>query len=202
MGVIKSLKLWYMKRRLKDKRFSFLFDEPPEDEFVAFDTETTGLDPKKDHILSIGAVRIVGNKIMLKDRLSLVVKPSFRINEETIIIHHLRRKDLESGVPIEEAIHRFLEFVGSRPVVGYYLEFDVAMVNKYTKDLIGIPLPNKKIEVSGMYYDYKVGKIPQGFVDLRFDSIVKELNIPSFGKHDALNDAITTALIFIKLKNL
>lgn len=75
------------------------------------------------------------------------------------------------------------------------------MINKYTKKIIGIPLPNKKIEVSGMYYDYKIGTIPQGFVDLRFDSILKGLKIPSFGKHDALNDAIMTGLIFLKLKS-
>jgi DNA polymerase-3 subunit epsilon len=76
------------------------------------------------------------------------------------------------------------------------------MVSKYTKEFIGIPLVNEKIDVSGLYYDYKVGKIPQGFVDLRFDTIIKDLDIPSFGKHDALNDAIMTALIFLKLKNL
>lgn len=200
IDILRDLRLLYLKRRLKDKRFLFLFDKPPEDEFVAFDTETTGLNTKEDHILSIGAVKIKDNRILLKDRLNIIVKPSVEIKEETIRIHGLRRKDLETGLSVEEAIYRFLEFVGSRPLVGYYLEFDIKMINKYTKEIIGIPLPNRQIEVSGMYYDYKVGKIPQRFVDLRFDSILKDLNIPSFGKHDALNDAITTAIIFLKLK--
>ncbi|WP_297888792.1 3'-5' exonuclease [Sulfurihydrogenibium sp.] len=199
--IFENLKKDFLKKRLKDKKYLFLFDKPPENEFVAFDTETTGLDPKKDDILSIGAVKIKDNRILLNERFYTLVKPEKDINEETIKIHGLRKKDLEKGIPLNQAIEKFLHYIGSRPLVGYYVDFDIEMVNKYTKQLIGIPLPNEKIEVSGLYYDYKIGKIPQGFVDLRFDSIVKDLKIPTFGKHDSLNDAIMTALIFIKLKN-
>ncbi|ACN98240.1 3'-5' exonuclease [Sulfurihydrogenibium azorense] len=201
INLLKRLKKEFLKKKLKDNEFLFLFDDPPEDEYVVFDTETTGLNPKTDDILSIGAVKIKQNRILLNDRFYTVVKPEREINEETIKIHGLRKKDLENGIPIEKAIKDFLRFIGSRPLVGYYIDFDVAMINKYTKKIIGIPLPNKKIEVSGMYYDYKIGTIPQGFVDLRFDSILKGLKIPSFGKHDALNDAIMTGLIFLKLKS-
>ncbi|WP_028951244.1 3'-5' exonuclease [Sulfurihydrogenibium subterraneum] len=201
IDLLKRLKKELLKKKLKDKEFLFLFDNPPEDEYVVFDTETTGLNPKTDDILSIGAVKIKQNRILLKDRFYTVVKPEKDINEETIKIHGLRKKDLENGIPLKKAIKEFLKFIGSRPLVGYYIDFDVAMINKYTKKIIGIPLPNEKIEVSGMYYDYKIGTIPQGFVDLRFDSILKDLNIPSFGKHDALNDAIMTGLIFLKLNS-
>ena len=201
IDLLKRLKKELLKKKLKDKEVLFLFDDPPEDEYVVFDTETTGLNPKTDDILSIGAVKIKQNIILLKDRFYTIVKPEREINEETIKIHGLRKKDLENGIPVEKAIKEFLKFIGSRPLVGYYIDFDVAMINKYTKKIIGIPLPNEKIEVSGMYYDYKIGTIPQGFVDLRFDSILKDLNIPSFGKHDALNDAIMTGLIFLKLKS-
>ncbi|MFN3977321.1 MAG: 3'-5' exonuclease [Sulfurihydrogenibium azorense] len=201
INLLKRLKKEFLKKKLKDNEFLFLFDDPPEDEYVVFDTETTGLNPKTDDILSIGAVKIKQNRILLNDRFYTVVKPEREINEETIKIHGLRKKDLENGIPIEKAIKDFLRFIGSRPLVGYYIDFDVAMINKYTKKIIGIPLPNKKIEVSGMYYDYKIGTIPQGFVDLRFDSILKGLKIPSFGKHDALNDAIMTGFIFLKLKS-
>lgn len=199
--MLRNIRLWYLKRKLKDKKFKFLFHNPPENEYVAFDTETTGLNTKKDHILSIGAVKIVDNKIDLRNRFYCVVKPDAYVNEETIKIHGLRRKDIESGIPIDEAIMKFLYFIEGRPLVGYYVEFDVKMISKYTKELIGIHLPNRQIEVSGLYYDYKIGKIPQGFVDLRFESIIRDLNIPTFGKHDALNDSIMTALIFLKLKN-
>ncbi len=92
-----------------------------------------------------------------------------------------------------------MAFVGTRPLVGYYLEFDMAMVNKYIKPRIGINLPNKQIEVSAIYHDKKIQRIPQGHIDLRFNTIMEDLKLPFMGKHDALNDAIMTAMIFIKL---
>jgi DNA polymerase-3 subunit epsilon len=200
-SILERLSFYYKKKRLKNPNYSFLFEEPTENEYVAFDTETTGLNPKVDDILSIAAVKIKDNKILLNERFNVIVKPDREINEDAIKIHGPRKKDLESGIPIEEAVDRFVHFIGSRPLVGYYLEFDVAMINKYFKKLSGTTLQNKQIEVSVLYYDYKIGLIPQGFVDLRFDSILKDLDIPTFGKHDALNDAIMTALIFLKLKN-
>jgi DNA polymerase III subunit epsilon len=95
-----------------------------------------------------------------------------------------------------------LNFIGNRTLVGYFLEFDIAMINKYVKPKLGITLPNKTLEVSAIYHDYKMEFIPQGHIDLRFNTIMKELQIPSLGKHDAYNDAIMTSMIFIKLKNL
>ena len=58
------------------------------------------------------------------------------------------------------------------------------------------------IACCAIYYDYKIERIPQGNIDLRFNTIMNELKIPSLGKHDAYNDAIMTSMIFLKLKNL
>jgi DNA polymerase-3 subunit epsilon len=74
------------------------------------------------------------------------------------------------------------------------------MINKYIKPKIGIVLPNKQIEVSALYYDKVIGSIPQGNVDLKFDTIMQKLQIPIFSKHDAINDAIMTSMIFLKLQ--
>ena len=54
------------KKRLKNKKYDFLFDEPLPNEFISLDCETTGLNPKKDEILSIGAVLIRDNKILMR----------------------------------------------------------------------------------------------------------------------------------------
>ncbi|GAB6072534.1 3'-5' exonuclease [Venenivibrio stagnispumantis] len=202
MKIFERLKIEFKKKQLKNKDYLFLFEEPPEDEFVAFDTETTGLNPKEDDILSIGAVKIKNNQILLSERFYQLVKPVKEINEESIKIHGLRKKDLENGIDVYEAIDKFVRFVGNRTLVGYYIEFDIAMINKYFKKLSGTTLPNRYIDISGLYYDYKIGIIPQGNVDLRLDTIIKDLDIPTFGKHDALNDAIITAMIFLKLKSI
>lgn len=190
------------KKRLSDKRFDFLFDEPSANEYVCLDCETSGLNPKKDEILSIGAVHIKENKILMRKTFNIFLKPSKNINPESIKIHHIRPIDLENGIIPQDGIYQLLEFIGSRPIVGYYIKFDVAIISKYTKEFIGINLPNKTIEVSSMYYKIRKKTTHYEFIDLRFDTILKNLNIPALGKHDALNDAIMTSMMFLKLKEL
>ena len=51
-----------------------MYDAPPADEWVVLDCETTGLDPHRDEIISIGAVRIVGNRLLTSQRLQLLVR--------------------------------------------------------------------------------------------------------------------------------
>jgi len=192
----------FNKKNLKDEKYSFLFDEPPEGEYIVYDTETTGLNPKIDEILSIGALKIRGNKIITSEKFELFVQPENEISEESIKIHQIRNIDLQNGSKPEEALEKFLHFIGSRPLIGFYLEFDINMINKYLKPYLGIKLPNKQIEVSSMYYDLKTKFMPNANVDLTFDAIMKDLALPIFGKHDATNDAIMTAMIFVKLRNI
>ncbi len=192
----------WRKKKLKDKKYEYLFGEPTKDEYVCLDCETTGLNPKKDEILSIGAVIIKKNKILMRKTLNIFVKPSKNVTKESIKIHHIRPIDLENALEPKEAILELLEFIGNRPIVGYYIKFDIAIISKYTKQYIGISLPNRQIEVSSMYFKTKKRSSEYEFVDLKFDTIMKELCIPELGKHDALNDAIMTSMIFLKLKNL
>lgn len=190
---------WY-KRRLKDSRYEFLLGEPVVDEFVAFDCETTGLDTKKAEIISIGAVKIIGNRVLTSERLDIFVRAKEDMSSENIKIHHIRNCDLEGAIEIEDAIWMFANFIGTRTLVGYYLEFDVAMINKYLLAFAGIKLQNPQLEVSALYFDQKNDPFGSRNVDLRFDSITKELGIPMFSKHNSYYDALSTALIYLKLK--
>ena len=197
--MLKKILINFNKKKLKDKRFEFLFDESPKNEYICLDCETSGLNPKKDEILSIGAVHIKDNKILMSKTFNIFLKPSKNIDSESIKIHHIRPIDLENGIEAQKAIFQLLEFIGSRTIVGYYIEFDIAIISRYTQEFIGIKLPNKTIEVSSMYYKTRRKSSYYGLVDLKFDTILKNLNIPNFGKHDALNDAIMTSIIFLKL---
>ena len=195
------IKNYFNKKNLKDDKYLYLFDEATENEYVCFDCETTGLNPKEDDIISIGAVIIKNNSILSSKKFVKFVKPKTKLQIDAIKVHHIREMDLEEAEDINDVIEDFLEFIGNRKLVGYYLEFDIAMINKYLKPKLGITLPNKRYEVSAIYHDWKIEKIPQSHIDLRFDTIAKDLKIPLFGKHDAYNDSIMTSLMFIKLKN-
>jgi len=100
-----------------------------------------------------------------------------------------------------------MHFIGSRPLVGYYLEFDVAMINRVLFPILGMGLPQGQIEVSGLYYDYKYRQLPVAqrdhpTIDLRFDTLMRDLDLPAWPAHDALNDAVMAALAFLKLRQL
>ena len=203
-----ALKREWMLYHMGDPAFRFMFDAPPPNEWVSLDCETTGLSVRNDEIISIGAVRIVGNRIMTSERLELLIKPEKGISAESIKIHRLRERDVAQGLSIDEALKRLMHFIGSRPLVGYYLEFDVAMINRALFPMLGIGLPQPKIEVSALYHDYKFRQLPpyqqeaHVGIDLRFATLMADLGLPMRDAHDALNDAVMAALAFIKLRQL
>jgi DNA polymerase-3 subunit epsilon len=203
-----ALKREWMIYHMGLPEFRFMFDPAPANEWVSLDCETTGLNVGKDEIISIGAVRIVGNRIMTSQRLELLVRPENGVSAESVKIHRLREQDVAQGLPIDEAMKQLMRFIGSRPLVGYFLEFDVAMVNKALFPMLGMGLPQPKIEVSGLYYDYKYRQQPAHArqdvpeIDLRFDTLMSDLGLPVREAHDAVNDAVMAALAFVKLRNL
>lgn len=201
--MLTTLRLAMARRRLRNPDYAFLFDPPPPDEAVCFDCETTGLDRKADSIVQIAAVRIKGRRVLTSQSLNLMVRPPAGMTAGVIKIHHLRQQDVADGLDPLEAMDRFLRFVGSRPLVGYYLEFDVAMVNRLIRPWLGIGLPQRQIEVSGLYYDYRTTSrngMYTGNVDLRLSAIMEDLKLPRLKAHDAYNDAVMTALAYVKLK--
>ena len=188
------------RKRLNNSEYDVLYQEHA-DEIVSIDCETTSLDVKEAEIISIGAVKIRGNTILTSESFYVIVKPEGMLQAANVTVHGLRPKDLSNGIPVQDAIRQLLAFVGGRPLLGYYLEYDVAMINKFLQPMLGIKLPQKQIEVSSLYarqeakYNYY-----DNYVDLRMASIIKKLQIPDLPRHDALNDAINVAVMYLTLQ--
>lgn len=201
MEIISRLKRRRERKKLTDADYAFLFEEHP-DELVSFDCETTSLDVKEAEIISIGAVKIRANRILTSESFYILIKPEGIMEAANVTIHGLRPKDLRNGLSIEDALPLFLQFIGGRPLVGYFLEYDVAMINKFLKPLLGIKLPNKQIEVSSIYYRQEVKKkFYDSYVDMRMAPMIKNLGIPDLPRHDALNDAINAAMMYQVLQS-
>jgi len=81
-------------------------------------------------------------------------------------------------------------------------------VGAFLGPLLGVGLPNRQIEVSALYYTYKLRQLPPeqqhdlAGIDLRFDTLMADLDLPVRSAHNALNDAVMAALAFVKLRKL
>ena len=198
----------WQRYHLARPEFAFLLEPPRPNEWVAIDCETTGLNRRTDEIIAVGAVRIVGQRILTSQRLELLVRPDKEVPADSVRIHRLRSRDVAQGLPLDEAMRQLLHFIGSRPLVGYYLEFDVAMLNRAVWPLLGMGLPQQRLEVSAMYYEYKFKQLPpyqqfdNAHIDLRFATLMDDLALPQREAHDALNDAVMAAMAFVKLRQL
>ena len=180
-----------------------MFKPGPADEVVAIDCETTGLNVRTDDVITIAAIKIRGNRILTSERFEVIVRPDADMQADAIKVHRLRQADVAQRPLIRSVLPSLLHFVGGRPLVGYYVDFDIAMLDKYILPHIGIELPNRRIEVSKLYFERKYGDAPANTViDLSFAAILKDLGVPPLAQHDAFNDALMTAMMYVSLRDL
>ncbi len=195
-------------KRLRDKimlqrkssPWLYLFQPYQGDEMVALDIETTGLNIKDAEIVSVGAVKIKANQVKTSQKLDLRIATPQHLSNDSIKVHLLRRVDLEDGLALDKALLRLLEFIGNRPLVGYYVHYDLAMLDKFLRPQLGFGIPNAYQDVTNIYRQKLAAKgVSECDMQLSFEAIAKQLAVPVVGRHTALGDAITTALMFVKL---
>lgn len=208
MGFLQNLfGLGSDRKKLSDPSFAYLFDKPPADEWISLDLEMTGLNPKTDHILSVGAVRIARTDGVLSvdtaNALSLVCRPPVMPSTDSIVIHGLRPMDVENGVGYDEMLKVLLPFIGSRPLLGFCVDMDIGFINTQTKRLLGVNLPNKSLDISNLEQAYRQrhNRNPDAPCDKKhLNTLIKEYDIPILPAHDALNDAMMVAMLFCHLQ--
>lgn len=188
---------------LNDKRFAFLFDTPPADEAISIDCETTGFDPWVDDVISVAAIPVKGSRIETSKAFRAVIRPDADMRADAIKIHQLRAADVKNARPMREVLPELLAFIGPRPLIGYWIDFDCSMLDKSLLAQFNFRLPNRRIEVSKLYFDRKHGNAPPGTqIDLSFKAIRRDLGIPDLAAHDAFNDALMAAEMYVMLSDM
>lgn len=192
-------------RRAADRRrqargdFGWLFAPYTGDEMVAIDCVTTGPDARQAELVSLAAVRLRGDRVLTSDSLDLRLARPASLSGDSIRLHGLRGIDLADGAGVDEVLRQFLDFVGNRPLIGWGLDADLAILNRYLRPRVGFDLPNARIDVAQAYHRQLRRSHPELDIRPRFEEVAERLGVPVMGRHTALGDAVTTALIHLRL---
>jgi len=165
--------------------------------FVVFDTETTGLDIRKDEIISIGAVVVENMKLSVGHSLEVLVHNVSAGCKDAIATHHIFRNELkENGLQEKEALHQFLNFIRGDVLVAHFAEFDMHMISRLMKKHYQIPCFNPSIDTIRLTKRFdrrytNVSNFPKGTFTL--DTLCQQYNIKVSIRHNAAGDALATA---------
>lgn len=174
-------------------------------DFVVFDTELTGFDRAQDEIVAIGAVRIRNLRIMCGETFYALVRPSERFHTKSTLVHRLTPQELIGASTMAEVLPRFLEFCGDAFLVGHFVRLDLEFINRATMKLLGGTLSTPYLDTMCLamaYRNYQNGSYgdhfhPQGAYTLA--ALSSEFGLPSFLEHNALQDSMQTAYLFLYL---
>ena len=98
------------------------------DEIIALDLETTGLNPRTDSILEIGAVRIKNGRV--EDTYAAFINIGKKIPEFIVGLTGITDEMAAGGLSLPEALEGFLDFAGETPVLGHNITFDYSFLKQ------------------------------------------------------------------------
>ena len=177
------------------KTYTSKFDKKSS-RFVILSTETSGLNPAKDVILSIGSFAIIDNSIVIGDSFEAVLLQYKFFHDNGLSNEFLVESKMKKmGEP--DAIKLFIEFIGNSVLVGHHIDFDVEMINAALERLDCGRLKNEALDVDVMHR--KLHDINDKQFSL--DELCTAYNIPKSDRNSSAEDAYKTALLFLKLKS-
>jgi DNA polymerase-3 subunit epsilon len=166
--------------------------------WCAVDLEMTGLDPRRDEIISFGAIPIERGRVQLQLAASAQLRPTREIGEASIPVHGIRDMDVASAPTLIAGIDPLLEAIAGRVIVFHSAAIDRPFLKRALREK-GARLrhPFVDTEVLGrLWLHEQEGTLHRG---LALGELAAALGVPAEQPHDSLADALTTAQVFIAL---
>lgn len=167
-------------------------------QYAAMDLETTGLDPRKDEIISIGLVCLAHGSITLQTARHWLVKPSQLIPESSAVIHALTDDQVAQGQPIAEVMAELLPLLAGKVLIAHHARVELQFLNRVCENIYQgkfiMPvidtqwIAKRRLDRSNRVY-------PAGA--LRLAALREHYNLPHYRAHNALNDALGAAELFL-----
>lgn len=165
---------------------------------VAFDTETTGLDPRSgDRIVELGCVELI-NRMPTGKELQIYVNPGRLVSEATIRITGITNEILRDRPPFShpDVVDRLMEFLGEDPIVAHNAEFDRMFLNAELSLLGRSELAKDRfIDTLVLARQHRPGS------PASLDAVCKRFGVSIEGRelHGALKDARLLSMIYLEL---
>lgn len=170
--------------------------------FVAFDMEMSGLNQRKDFIVSIGAVKMTGSRIHAGEIFYKLIRPEGKLRRESVVIHGITPDDLSFGEESDQALVDFMNFISDSVLVGHFVHFDLKFVNAALKKYFHTNLKNPAIDTHDLHewlhqnsQEFKK-HYRGGSTNKDLFSIAERYGISVDVAHDALNDSFIAAQLF------
>ena len=195
-----ALSRWWLRRRHGGGEWAALLQAPPAGEWVSLDLETTGLDPARDHILSLAAVPVREGRLLMSERFERRVHTARAFGIDSIRHHRITPDEASAGEQVTDVVREFLHWLGGRRLLGYYLAFDLDMLRPHVRALTGFDLPNPVVDLGDEVARRQRRQRPNAPVNLDFAHIANTLGVPMVERHSALGDATTVALCGLALQ--
>ena len=165
------------------------------DNYVLVDIETTGLSPRTDEIIEIGAIKVKDNKIV--DTFDTLLKIDEYLSPFITNLTGITNKMLEEGARQEEALEEFIEFAGKEIIMGHNVNFDINFIYDKCESYLDYYLSNDFVDTMRIakhilpnVRNYKLGTLADYFdVDYR-------------NAHRGLKDVEITYEVYNKMKEL
>ena len=171
--------------------------------FVVLDSETTGLDARKDRLITIGAVAVRNEEIVLEDSFEALIKVAY--NTSSVTVHGITRDDTLSGMEEPEALEAFLDYLADGVIVGHHISHDVDMLNAGYERHFGFQMENRFLDTMALTLNLEkdgafANRGPIRHFEL--DALCEMFDVIPHDRHTAPGDAFITAQVFLRLLRL
>ena len=171
-------------------------------EFVALDFETTGLDVKYDHVISMGLVDIIDLNIPLSSVWHQVVKSTMEMPGETAVIHKITDDMILDGMVLDEAFNILFKRLAGKVMLAHHATIELGFINKYCRNRYQQEFYMPVVDT--FLLAQRVLRRQQETIkngSLRLFNLRKKYGFPAYRAHNALSDALATAELFLALLN-
>jgi DNA polymerase-3 subunit epsilon len=161
---------------------------------LALDTETTGLDPVRDRIISLGAVALQGAVLRRDPVLDLLVNPGRRIPAASTAVHGISDRMVLGAPPFAEIAPQVMAALKGIALIGHHTVFDLAVLRRATT-AIGIDWQDPPWLDTALLYS----ALHPEARDFELDAVARHAGVAIQNRHSALGDALAAAEVYLKL---